>query len=412
MDKPLACFEISDDSIKLLVGYELSGQPIVLYTKEAAIPGLVKEGRIADAAGLAKALAPFHTISDEVAKLKISISEACLLLPPLGLQVYQNNKTTNVVSPEGTIAKLDIANVVSLVNKETVPNGNEIVDIIPDEFVLDKGQRFVNPPLGEQSNSLTIKAKVHSLPHAVAYEYRSVLNQAGFHIKKSCVSTYCYAELYKAYKDLPESYVLLDIGSKITTLSLIGDGSPFASLFFTKGSSDLSQDIADAFQIDLPQAEMLKETYGYDPRQFSFDPTLCSGIGESGEKEDFYQKDLNQVILDFYDPYEKLLENAINSLLSVYGDKFDSLPLLLTGGGAKLAGLSDLLTASFPKRKIILGLPRSIGARDSRYAALLGLLLAASRYKGSLEDNFHGVITVSRKNSKGKDEGANGDDVL
>jgi len=414
MDKPLACLEITNDSIKLLIGYELNNQPVVLYSKEKDITGIVKDGAIADMPGLVKALGDFHNIADDVAKLKINISEICLVLPPLGLQVFQNNKTTNVVSPDGLIAKIDIANVISLVNKEAVPNGNEIVDIIPDEFVLDKGQRFVNPPIGEKSNSLTIRAKVHSLPHRIAYEYRSALNQANFRIKKSCVATYCYSELFRSYKDMPQSYVLIDIGSHITTVSLIGASAPYSSLYFPKGGDDLTQDIADGFVVSFEDAKKLKESFGYDERKISFDPLIASGADSSGTKTDYYQKDLNQLILDFYEDYQSLLMNAINQLLGAYGSRFDTLPIVLTGGASKLNGLVQLLQKSCPKREIHYVVPRSIGARDPRYASLLGLILASGRYKGSLEDNYHGVITVSRQGKDKKDDPnpSSGDDIL
>jgi cell division protein FtsA len=412
MDKPLACIEISSDSIKLLIGYELGGNACVLYTKEKEIPGCIEDGKIVDMANLVKGLEEFHTITDDVAKLKINIAEACLVLPSLGLQVYQNNKTTNVVSPEGLIAKVDIANVVSLVNKEAVPDGNEILDIIPDEFVLDKGQRFANPPIGEKSNSLTIRAKVHALPHETVYQYKSALNQAGYRLKKTCVAAYCYSELFKSYKDLPQSYVLVDIGAKLTTVSLIGAGSPYASLFFAKGGDNLTQEIADSFTILPAEAKKLKEDYGYDERKISFDPPICSGSDAAGNPCSFFQKDLNAIMLSYLEDYESLLSNAIAQLLGKYGAKFDSLPLVLTGGGSKLNGLLPLLSKSFPKREIHLVIPRSIGARDPRYASLLGLVLASSGYTGSLEDNFKGVVAVSRQNVKGKDANNPGDDVL
>jgi hypothetical protein len=76
-------------------------------------------------------------------------------------------------------------------------------------------------------------------------------------------------------------------------------------------------------------------------------------------------------MLSYLEDYESLLSNAIAQLLGKYGAKFDSLPLVLTGGGSKLNGLLPLLSKSFPKREIHLVIPRSIGARDPRYASLL-----------------------------------------
>lgn len=404
MENLTACFEISSDSIKLLIGYELDGKPIVLYRKKKDMPGLIKDGQIADPNALIKTLAEFHNVNDEAALLKISISEICLVLPSVGLVVYDNEKTTNVVAPNNEIAKIDVANVISLVRKESIPGGNCIVDIIPDEFVLDEGRRFGNPPLGEKSKSLTVLAKIHTLPETLYSTYNRLVNQAGFRIRKAAVSVYCLAELFKTYHELPSSYLLVDMGSRLTSVSFIGDGSPYSSVSFYNGGDDLTEAIATAFDCTFSAAERLKVEYGYKEKIRRYDP--CLPMGERGEGE-FHQADLNNIITEYFESYRVTLTNAVNALLGKYekkyGKRFDSIPVIFTGGASGLNGIETFMKEAFPSRECFYPVPKAIGAREAGYSTLLGLLLASSRYVGSLEDNFRGMGSVSRvAKDKGK----------
>ena len=405
MEKLTACFEISSDSIKVLIGYELGGQPVVLYRTQTALPGLVKEGQIIDPNGLIRALAELHTVDDAAARLRISISEVCLILPPIGLVVYESDKTTNVVSPTNEIAKIDFSNVVSLVRKEPIPGGNTIIDIIPDEFVLDDGSRYANPPLGVKSTSLSIRAKIHALPETVASTYNRLISQAGFRVKKASVSTYCIAELFKTYNDLPKSYILVDMGARLTAVALIGEGSPYSSASFYSGGDDLTEDIATAFDCTFAAAEKLKCEYGYREKLRDYEPPLPVELDHMPTTI-YYQKELNEVIKNHFESYGAVLGNAIASLLGKYGNRFDSLPIVFTGGASRLKGIEKFLASAFPKREIYFPFPRSIGARDPSYSALLGLLLTSGKYVGSLEDNYHGMGAVSRVNNKEKSKKA------
>ena len=121
-----------------------------------------------------------------------------------------------------------------------------------------------------------------------------------------------------------------------------------------------------------------------------------------GEREvgEYHQADLNRVISEYFDSYRVTLTNAVTALLSKYekkyGKRFDSIPVVFTGGASSLNGIEDFMKAAFPTRECFFPTPRAIGAREKGYATLLGLLLTSSRYVGSLEDNYRGMASVSR----------------
>lgn len=402
MDKPQAFLEITSSSIRLLIGYALNGAPIVLYTKEKKIPNLLNEDRSVNKDVLNAALADFHSIRDNEEKLDITISHINLVLPSSGLKVFQNEKTTNVVDQNNEINRIDLSNLTSLITKEPLPENYTIVDTIPDEFILENGERYSNPPLGKISSSLTEKAKIYALPNGVVTFYKENANLSGYRVIKSEPSCFCASSLIAINPNMPKTYILVDIGGSITSVSFVGEGSPYSNASFFIGGDDLTKYIQKEFSISKDEAINLKHRYGYDNRVKSYSLPLINGMDASNSKVKYYQKDLNELISIFMKDYFVTLDNAIASLLSAYNGHYDNVPLILIGGGSKLAGLESFFANHYQNKEIIRFSPNAIGAREPNFVSLLGLILIVSQYKGTLEDNHRGMPDVSRVNKKEK----------
>lgn len=403
MEKPTAALEISSAEIKLVVGYELDGQPIVLYALRKPIDAFVERGQVINLIGLIEALRDIKEIKDATAKLKLTISEAILLLPPLGLEVYQSDKTTNVVSQTGTVEAIDISNVISLVRKEVVPHGGQIVDIIPDAFELDNGRSFPNAPIGEKSNSLSISAKIHALPYSVIENFRRSFKEAGIAIKRVLVGPHAASYLFAQDLELPTSYLYVDMGAEVTTISLIGNKSLFASIYFEKGGKDLTTSIMRNFNLPFEEAEKLKRRYGIDHRLMSFHPTIAKSTDLDGQEKEYATSDLNTITEEFVTDYLLSLKQAINSLMAGYDRKYLKIPMIVSGGLARLNGFDELIIEAFPDNKIHFAIPKAIGARHQTYVNALGAILANNRYQTYLEEDRPVVTTLTRGNKEAKE---------
>ena len=352
MEKPTAAIEISSAEIKLVVGYEIDGQPIVLYAMRKPIDAFVERGQIVNLIGLIDALREIKEIKDATAKLKLTISEAIFLLPPLGLEVYQSDKTTNVVSPTGTVEAIDISNVVSLVRKEVIPHGGQIIDIVPDAFALDNGVALSSQPLGEKSNSLSISAKIHALPFSVIENFRRAFKEADIVVKRALVAPHAATYLLAQDLALPTSYLLIDMGAEVTTVSLIGERTLFSSTYFEKGGKDLTTAIMANLNLPFDEAEKLKRRYGIDHRPMSFYPTIAQSVDIEGVEKQYTTEDLNRVTEQFVYDYLVSLKQAINSLMSGYDKKYLKMPFVISGGLGRLSGLDELIIEAFPDNKI------------------------------------------------------------
>ena len=155
MEKPIAVIEICSKCIKLVVGYVIDGQVQIIYTTTRNTGLIMDNGVVVDETSLLNGLNSLNFIEDSQAKLKFTIGEIILVIPPFGLTVYQTKQSTNLVSEGNQVGELDIKNLYSLVMKSQVGLNNSLVDAIPCHFDLDGGRTFDYIPMGQTSSSLS-----------------------------------------------------------------------------------------------------------------------------------------------------------------------------------------------------------------------------------------------------------------
>ncbi len=397
-ENTVAALEISSSSLKLVLGYQYQGKVIVLYSVTKPIDGLVDCGNIIDLPKLSEAIKELSHIKDSTAKLKIAVGEVVLVLPPLGLEVYKNDKTTTIVSPSGLIANIDVVNVVSLVKKEQVPQvGNEIVDIIPEKFTIDKGRSFLNPPLNEMSSFLSVHASIYSLPSKIINDYKNAVISAGIRVRRIVVSSYGVSELFNTYENIPSAYLYVDYGENITSVSLISKSVVFGSSYFLRGGKNITNALINTFNLPFAESEKLKRKIGLDTRELLYCPSLFTTQDINGISHDYNINDVNLAIKEELDDFASALNNCIDNVLADYDPSYHDMPIILGGGASKLRGLKEYLKSKFPNCKDIINIvPTSIGARNEIYTNCLGAIMAQSKKRGSLEDEKSRVTPVER----------------
>ena len=405
--KKCACFEITSNEVKLLIGYCLGEKPVVLYSTKRALPaGLIDNGVIVDEEGLINAITPLCHFKDDSMKLDVNLSEVCLVLAPFGLKIYQSQKTTVPSNPEKKVSKLDIAILIQLGKNENIPAGTEVVDIIPSRFTLSDKSVYKNPPLGMQSDFIAADLFIYTLPKAASSDYSALANNCNLRIKKSAVAPYCETLLYAQDETLPKTYLLLDIGERYTAFTLVGNTSPIRSQFLYQGGANLTDFLAAKFGISFEEAENLKRIFGYSTRKSSFLPSIGKGTKEGSLlEEEFTQKEFNDAIEEFFKDYFGKMNGVLSALESESASDLTQIEVVLTGGGSKLEGLTHFFASYWPSHNIHFPSQSYLGVDAREFAACLGMVIAASHYSGSMEDNQRGVASVTRTNEKKEKRG-------
>ena len=403
MDKPIAAIELGSKKLKLVVGYEIDGQVYVLYTLTKPYGFCIEGGNFIDASKVAETIKSIREFTDPSAKLKLNISDVLLCLPPYGLGIYQTRQVTTVVTEDSKISNLDIKNIYALIRNSAYPlNDKALVDVVPESFTLDHGRIFARPPMGESSSTLTVSAKVQTLPSVLVDNYQTVLANGGMVSRRNVVSSLAATELISSYPNMPSSFILVDIGSNITTVSFIGNGALYGSTFFEWGGDNITERIIEKFNINEADAEKYKIMYGIDYREMNFKAPICTTDDGTGHDVHHYNDELNAIIKGELDIFVQQLNDAINDIVAQHDKSYRSFPMILVGGGAELNGLVQYITPKVMSETVEVIRPKTLGARNATFTNCLGAILTYSKYP-NLNDESHprvGVLSRNPANNK------------
>ena len=401
MDKPIAAIELGSKKLKLVVGYEIDGKIYVLYTLVKPYGHAIEGGRFVDANRVSQTISSVREFTDPSAKLKLNISDVLLCIPPYGLGVYQTRQVTTVVTEDSKISNLDIKNIYALIRNSAYPlNDKCLVDVVPESFTLDHGRIFARPPLGESSSTLTVSAKVQTLPKDLVEDYQTVLSNGGMISRRNVVSSLAATELISSYENMPKSFILVDIGSSITTVSFVGNNALYGSTFFNWGGDNITEKIIENFNINEGDAEKYKIMYGIDNHEMNFKAPICTTDDGTGHEVHHFNNELNDIIKEELEVFVNRLNEAINDVVAQHDKAYRNFPMLLIGGGSQLNGLVSFITPKVMSETVEVVAPQTLGARNPTFFNCLGMILTHSKYL-NLNDEAHpkvGQVTRTQNN--------------
>ena len=393
MEKTINTLEISSSAVKLVVGYELEGQPYVLYASKVDLVQAISAGEIVQSDQIINAIKKL--VNDARLNLDLEISEVVLALPSLDFEVFRGTQTTNTLSNK--IDRIDIKNIMALFRKNRVDPNKVLVAILPQTFKTDGENIFHQLPLGEVSNTLTVEAFLHVLPIWVYNSYIEVVTKAGLKVNKVYADKHAITELLNSPKSATSTYFLVDFGAKTTSITFISNDNIYFSRMINEGSSDLTYLLAKKFGLELTVAEQIKKDYGLDHRNVSHNYPLASGISEGGAEIKVGLTDIYKTCHEFLTEHLTKIINEIKIVGQTQNmPNLNKYPLLFIGGGSNIYNYEEVIGSdrTFPN-KFIVKLD-TIGARDLIYAVNLGLIKAYTRYVQDIGDERTSVGTLTR----------------
>lgn len=394
MKEPITALEISHKYLKMVFGFVQDGQVIINYVKKIPLPHPLENGAIKDHLSVVKELSKNNPVVDHEYHFNQLIDSAVLVLPPYGLEIYETQQFTSVISPEKIVGELDIKNIYSIIRNKRLPVDNQLIDIIPDSFTLDNGNRYALPPIGKESSAITVHAKVHTLPERINNEHTSCLVNSNIQVKRRVIAPFAVSELLATYSDTPATYFLLDIGACSTTISLVDNNQLYATRSFSWGGDNITNSIVTNFNVSEKEAERIKILFGLDKRKMKFDYPVYKVETEEGTVIHSVNA-LNEIIEKELSSLVSMISVGLEQLATAYNiDDYSSIPLLLIGGGSNLKGLRLFLDEHIknPHRLVKI---KSIGARDLSLVSLIGSILVNHKYPVNKKDTVS-QVTVSR----------------
>lgn len=240
------------------------GQIEIICNTSYKCSGL-KKGKIINEEEIALSLA--KTISDAEEETNLKINSAYVTIPGKYITIVQNSITKDVKDKYSGISVRDVQNAIMQVKDIEIPEGETLIDIVPDKITLDNGT-VVTDPVGNLSSSFTISAQVILAEKDFVRQLNTVFKKAGLEIDGIVPITLAERNLILDKNELYDNIMLLDIGAGNTDIGVF-EGSTFVyTNSIPVGGDNITNDISLVLNISEEEADKLKRQYGLALKSF------------------------------------------------------------------------------------------------------------------------------------------------
>ena len=240
------------------------GQIEIISNTSYKCSGL-KKGKIINEEEVILSLA--KTIKDAEDETNLKINSAYVTIPGKYVTIVQNSITKEVKDKYSGISVRDVQNAIMQVKDIEIPDGKNLIDIVPDKITLEHGT-VVTDPVGNLSSSFTISAQVILAQRDYVRQLNTIFRKAGLEIDGIVPTTLAERNLILDTHELNDNIMLLDIGAGNTDIGVF-EGSTFLyTNSIPLGGDNITNDIALVLNISEEEADKLKRQYGLALKSF------------------------------------------------------------------------------------------------------------------------------------------------
>jgi cell division protein FtsA len=279
------------------------------------------------------------------------------------------------------VTREDIRKVVQTAQAIKLPQGRELLHVMPQEFLLDS-QDGIRDPIGMVGGRLEVDVHLVTTLATASQNVVTAVNRAGIVVLDTVFEPLACAEACLTADERELGVALVDIGGGSTDLVVYRQGAVRHTAVIPVGGEHLTNDIAVGLRTPIPEAEKIKKTWSErDPEKPADTPLEVPSVGERPARLASYAT-LNEII----EPRAVELVELIGAEVGRSGcDKQLGAGVVLTGGGAKLGGLT-VLAEQMLGVPVHLGRPsglRNMGEvlTDPAYATVVGLVAYGHRLR-------------------------------
>jgi len=396
--------DIGTSQIRIVVGQrEADGGVRIIGVGEAASTGLSK-GNITDieevVTSISEALEKAERMSGQ------TIERAVVGISGTHVKVIQSQGVVAVSRANGQVDPSDIDRALEAAQAVATPPNYEILHVLPLSYTLDN-QKNIKDPVGMSGVRLEAHTQIimglsSQVKNCSKCVYRTGVDVEGFVFSILATAS---AVLDKRQKDI--GVAVVNIGAATTSVVVYEAGDVLFATVLPVGADHITQDLAIGLRTSLEVAEQVKLE------------VACQDIGKISKRDELdlsryaqtekprtmvSTKHVAEIINARVEELFDLIDKELRSI-----DRSASLPagIVLTGGGAKMAGLVDIAKAQLRLPALVgkplLGTSQIEKIDDPRYTTALGLVyyaLQGTGKRGSVMPGFSSVKLATDRMTK------------
>ncbi len=287
----------------------------------------------------------------------------------------------------GNIIRKDIETEISQEDIDTLHQnmfnlnmtpGEEIIDVIPQEYIVD-GEQGIKHPIGMLGNSLEANFHIIIGQTAAAKNIYKCVRKAELEVVDLILEPIASAEAVLSEEEKEAGVVLVDIGGGTTDIAIFQDGIIRHTAVIPFGGDIITEDVKEGCSIIKKHAEELKVKFGSALASENRDEEVVAIPGLRGRPpKEITLKNLASIIQA---RMEEITEHVYYEIRNSGYEKKLIAGIVLTGGGALLkhvGQLTEFMTGmdtriGYPNEHLAPGTPDEMAS--PMYATGIGLVI-------------------------------------
>jgi cell division protein FtsA len=315
----------------------------------------------------------------------VRAEEVAINLAGSHIMGFNGQAIVAVSSRDHEIGPDDVRRAIDSACAIQLPAGREIVDRLPQEFIVDD-QDGINDPVGMSGARLAVKVHIVTSPVTARQNAINAVNRAGLVVADMVLEQLAAAEATLTDDDKEYGSALVDIGAETTGLCVYQRGAVQHTAVFSLGGSHFTNDIAFGLRTPIPDAEKIKRTVGCASSASLADSERGEMVEVPSVGGRAPRQLSRQILCDILQPRaEEVLMHVADEIKDSGWERQLSSGVVLTGGGALLGGLVEIaeqvfdapVRIGYPERDRFGGLIEDI--QSPAWAAAAGLALVSQR---------------------------------
>lgn len=261
-----------------------------------------------------------------------------------GGHIQSSNSHGMIAIKHGEVKEADVANVLNAARAFALPEGMQILHVMPQFYVIDTREKVQNP-IGMHGIRLEVQA--HIIMGAIASVQNLVkcCEMAGVKVSDIILEQLASAQAVLSNDERELGVAMLDIGGGTSDLAIYQNGNIRHTYVLPVAGNHFTNDVAVGLRTTLKDAERVKKEYGYACIDLLEQDQMIEIQTVHGDDSQYVnQSDLiailqprSQELLSLI--HEEIVKHKLEPMMAS--------GLVLTGGGALLPGMKELAQEIF-----------------------------------------------------------------
>jgi cell division protein FtsA len=279
----------------------------------------------------------------------------------------------------------DIDRVIESASAMQLPAGWEIIERLPQEFIVD-GQDGIVEPVGMRGARLESRVHVIISPGVGRQNAVKAVHRAGLEIECMFLEPLAAADAVLTDDDKEYGSALVNIGADLTSVVIFQGGTVKHTAVFPFGSMHFTKDVAVGLRVSIADAEQIKQKFGVVSLPWLSEEERREVIEVMPVGKTQARQLSREILCEMLQPRAvEIFQHVAAEVRRASGERQLSSGIILTGGGANLNGIVDIAEQIFdaptrigiPERDRFGGLVD--GMQGPEWAVAAGLVLSSVR---------------------------------